>query len=286
MAVARRRKASDRRELHALAWRSNSAAPSSSSAMLREIAGCASPRWRPPPTPPRSATARKSRSAFSFMVRGDADLISAWRFCHLLYRRGYLRYAAVPQHGGRPGDGKVEQQASPRVLIVGAGPAGLSLAIELGQRGIACLVIERNDRWDTRRAPRPPMCARASTCGAGASRTACGPPRRGRGLPSNVVFCTRLAGVELARHETHVLRARTQSAVFGMRNGFRNTRSRACCAITPQSLPGVQIRYCCELLDLSQDADGVRARLRDLSAARNRRSVPTTWLAPARARVT
>ena len=32
-----------------------------------------------------------------------------------------------------------------------------------------------------------------------------------------------------------------------------------------QSLPGVQIRYCCELLDLSQDADGVRARLRDLS---------------------
>ena len=33
-----------------------------------------------------------------------------------------------------------------RVLIVGAGPAGLALAIELGQRGVPCLVIERNDR--------------------------------------------------------------------------------------------------------------------------------------------
>ena len=33
-----------------------------------------------------------------------------------------------------------------KVLIVGAGPAGLALAIELGQRSIPCLLIERNDR--------------------------------------------------------------------------------------------------------------------------------------------
>ena len=32
------------------------------------------------------------------------------------------------------------------VLVVGAGPVGLSLAIELGHRGIGCLVVERNDR--------------------------------------------------------------------------------------------------------------------------------------------
>ena len=31
------------------------------------------------------------------------------------------------------------------VLIVGAGPAGLAAAIELGQRGVTWLVIERND---------------------------------------------------------------------------------------------------------------------------------------------
>ena len=35
---------------------------------------------------------------------------------------------------------------STEVLIVGAGPAGLALAIELGSRSIACTVIERNER--------------------------------------------------------------------------------------------------------------------------------------------
>ena len=32
------------------------------------------------------------------------------------------------------------------VVIIGAGPTGLSLAIELGHRGVNCLVVERNDR--------------------------------------------------------------------------------------------------------------------------------------------
>lgn len=33
-----------------------------------------------------------------------------------------------------------------QVLVVGAGPTGLALAIELGGRGVACTVVERNDR--------------------------------------------------------------------------------------------------------------------------------------------
>src|SRR3954470_5834608 len=32
-----------------------------------------------------------------------------------------------------------------QVLIVGAGPVGLTLAIDLGKRGIRCTLIERND---------------------------------------------------------------------------------------------------------------------------------------------
>jgi 2-polyprenyl-6-methoxyphenol hydroxylase-like FAD-dependent oxidoreductase len=34
----------------------------------------------------------------------------------------------------------------PKVLIVGAGPVGLTLAIDLGQRGIRCALIERKDQ--------------------------------------------------------------------------------------------------------------------------------------------
>ena len=34
---------------------------------------------------------------------------------------------------------------STSVLIVGGGPVGLALAIDLGWRGVSCLVVERND---------------------------------------------------------------------------------------------------------------------------------------------
>ena len=33
-----------------------------------------------------------------------------------------------------------------QVLIVGAGPVGLTLALDLGQRGVRCALIERNER--------------------------------------------------------------------------------------------------------------------------------------------
>ena len=32
-----------------------------------------------------------------------------------------------------------------QVLIVGAGPVGLALAIELGLRGVECTIVERGD---------------------------------------------------------------------------------------------------------------------------------------------
>ena len=37
-------------------------------------------------------------------------------------------------------------QVAPQVAIVGAGPVGLAAAIELGMRGIACVVLERTER--------------------------------------------------------------------------------------------------------------------------------------------
>ena len=54
------------------------------------------------------------------------------------------------------------------VVIVGAGPVGLAAAIELGQRGVRCIVVERNDRVGYSPAPKRPMCAAASICDGGA----------------------------------------------------------------------------------------------------------------------
>lgn len=88
------------------------------------------------------------------------------------------------------------------VLVVGAGPAGLAAAIELGTRGVRCLVVEQNERVG--------LAPRAKTTHARtreimrrwglADRLAQASPL-GVDYPSNVVFATRLAGFELARFE-------------------------------------------------------------------------------------
>src|SRR5271166_2763869 len=86
------------------------------------------------------------------------------------------------------------------VLIAGAGPVGLALAIELGHRGISCLVVERNDRVG--------YSPRAKTTNvrsrehfrrwgiAGALRRASPMPPD---YPAEVVFATRMNGWELTR---------------------------------------------------------------------------------------
>ena len=85
------------------------------------------------------------------------------------------------------------------VAIVGAGPCGLMLAIELGCRGMPCVLLEASLL--------PPKAPKANATSA---RTMEHYRRRGfahlvraAGLaadyPQDVVYCTRLAGHELAR---------------------------------------------------------------------------------------
>ena len=85
------------------------------------------------------------------------------------------------------------------VAIIGGGPAGLMLAIELGCRGVKCVVLEEDAD-----VPVPPKANATS------ARTMEHYRRRGFahavravGLtedhPQDVVYCTRLGGTELAR---------------------------------------------------------------------------------------
>ncbi|RWI57083.1 MAG: FAD-monooxygenase [Mesorhizobium sp.] len=95
-----------------------------------------------------------------------------------------------------------ESEFDPEVLIVGAGPVGLALAIELGQRGIRCLVVERNDRVGYN--PRAKLTNVRSREHlrrwgiADALREASPMPPD---YPSNIVFATRLDGPLLARFD-------------------------------------------------------------------------------------
>src|SRR5450830_384838 len=86
------------------------------------------------------------------------------------------------------------------VLIVGAGPAGLAAAIELGRSGVRCIVIERNDRVG--HAPRA-KTTNVRTCEHlrrwGIVDALRDKAPLGVDYPSDIVFATRLTGYPLAK---------------------------------------------------------------------------------------
>ncbi len=156
--------------------------------------------------------------------------------------------------------------ASVDVLISGAGPVGLAAAIELGHRGVRCLVVERNDRTG--------YSPRAKTTNvrtrehlrrwgiADALRAASPMPPD---YPPNIVFATRMGGKLLARFENAFNGRRVRNNLYSEESQWVPQyvledvlRKHAC------SLDGVEIRFNTELSGFEQSADRVTARLRDV----------------------
>ncbi|NML43891.1 NAD(P)-binding protein [Ramlibacter sp. G-1-2-2] len=151
------------------------------------------------------------------------------------------------------------------VLIVGAGPVGLALAIELGQRGIACLLVERNDRVGyAPRAKTTNVRTREHMRRWGIANRLRDASPLGVQYPSNVVFVTRLAGRELARFENAMYCAPGRNPLYSEHAQWipqytveEVMREHA------QSLPGVDLRFNCEMTGFTQDGAGVSAQVRD-----------------------
>jgi len=88
------------------------------------------------------------------------------------------------------------------VLVVGAGPVGLALAIELGHRGVRCRVVEKNDRVGyAPRAKTTNVRTREHMRRWGIADRLRDASPFGIDYPSNVVFATSLTGHLLARFE-------------------------------------------------------------------------------------
>jgi 2-polyprenyl-6-methoxyphenol hydroxylase-like FAD-dependent oxidoreductase len=157
--------------------------------------------------------------------------------------------------------------AKPRVLIVGAGPVGLALAIELGHRQVPCLLVERNDRVGyAPRAKTTNVRTREHMRRWGIADKLRAASPLGMDYPSNVLFVTRLAGYELARFENAMYCAPGRNPLYSEHaQWIPQYTVEEVMRAHAQSLPGVALRFGCELQGFEQDGQAVRARLRDVA---------------------
>jgi 2-polyprenyl-6-methoxyphenol hydroxylase-like FAD-dependent oxidoreductase len=152
------------------------------------------------------------------------------------------------------------------VLIVGAGPVGLSAAIELGRRGVHCLVVERNDRVGysprakTTNVRTREHLRRWGIADALRQASPIAPDR-----PSTVVFATRMNGHFLARFENALSGSRERNNLYSEEAQWVPQyiledvlRQRA------QSFACVTVRFETEFVSFEQTAQGVTAKIRDL----------------------
>lgn len=152
------------------------------------------------------------------------------------------------------------------VLIAGAGPVGLALAIDLGLRSIPCIVVEQHDRVGLN--PRAKLTnvrskelLRRWGIADELRRASPLPPD----YPANIVFATRMNGYTLARFEDAFYCARAQNDLYSEPGQWvpqytleEVLRQRAA------GLPGVGIRFDCRLEKIAQDGDGVSAEVEDV----------------------
>jgi 2-polyprenyl-6-methoxyphenol hydroxylase-like FAD-dependent oxidoreductase len=155
-----------------------------------------------------------------------------------------------------------------RVLIVGAGPTGLALAIELGHRSIPCMVIERNSRvGHAPRAKTTNVRTREHMRRWGIADTLRAASPLGVSYPSNVLFVTRLAGYELARFENAMYCAPGRNPLYSEHaQWIPQYTVEEVMRAHALTLPSVQLHFNTELVSLDQDEGHVYASIRNLDS--------------------
>jgi 2-polyprenyl-6-methoxyphenol hydroxylase-like FAD-dependent oxidoreductase len=176
----------------------------------------------------------------------------------------------------------VTEPHATQVLIVGAGPVGLTLALDLGQRGVHCTLIERNET--SIQLPKMERCnARTMEIyrrlgiaekirDAGLSREA----------PMDVFLAASMAGPPIA-HLPYPSVARAKAEIAARNDGQPLEPYQLISQYTLEPLlrsflerlPNVTVRFGCELTQFEQDAAAVSASVR---TAASQETIRATYL--------
>ena len=162
-----------------------------------------------------------------------------------------------------------------QVLIVGAGPVGLTLAVDLGMKGVKCMLIEQKEA--------PQFLPKMERCNARTMelyrRMGLAEKIRAAGLHRDVPMDVY---VVLAMNEAPLLRLPYPSVAEAQHEVEASTDGTMPCepyqlisqyTLEPllksiaETLPSVNVRYGCEFVSLTQDETGVTAEVRELGGS-------------------
>lgn len=165
------------------------------------------------------------------------------------------------------------------VLIVGAGPVGLSLALELGSQGVRCHVVERQDRLGhDPRAKTINVRSREIFRRWGVADALAAAAPFGVDYPSNVVFATRMNGHELARFRNAFYCSPQRDDRFAEHAQWvPQYRVEEVLRARAVTYPNVALQFDTELVSFVQNAESVTATVRDMATGQSR-SVRAAYL--------
>jgi 2-polyprenyl-6-methoxyphenol hydroxylase-like FAD-dependent oxidoreductase len=155
------------------------------------------------------------------------------------------------------------------VVIVGAGPSGLALAIELGSRSIPCLVVERNVRagWAPRAKTTHTRTREHLRRWGIADKLAAESPF-GVDYPTNITFVTRLSGKLITRFEYGLQGSPEKDERYAEHSQWiPQYKLEAVLLEHARSLPSVTIAFGREFLSFAQDEAGVTVQVRAIWSA-------------------